>query len=164
MKNFYTKIYENELKDLFIKNIINYIFNYKEGKYKLNKSVAIDIETLFDKNENEIYRKIMDKNIGIIPHFYKLDESNIRYLIEYSSFLNKKLKNNFLDNICSLINIKKYFINDIFNLYKENLIKIEKEIFIKGKKFLSNKKTRNNIISQYFRNEKFIICLINFLI
>ena len=155
MKTFYTKIYENELKDEYIKDFINSIFNYIQGKYKLNKSIDKDIETLFDKSENEIYYQIMDKNNGILPHFYKLDESSIKYLIKYSSFLSKKLKNNFLDNICSLVNIKKYFISDIFNLYKENLIKIEKEIFIRGKQFLTNKKTRNNIISQYSKKENF---------
>ena len=48
-----------------------------------------------------------------------------------------------------------YFLRDIFSLYKKNLIELEKDIFNRGKKFLINKKTRNNIISQYSRKEKF---------
>ena len=61
MKTFYTKIYENELKDQFIKDFINSNIHFGEGIYKSNKFIYIDIENLFDKNENEIYyRKIKE--------------------------------------------------------------------------------------------------------
>ena len=151
MNNFYTTIYENEIKEPYIikfDNINNKII-YGNKKYYF-----ADIEKLFNENENEIYKKMMDNNNGVICHFYNINNSNFIDLINYSSFYIRQYKNNFLDNIFSLINIKNCYIKKNFVKYKKNLINLEKEIFDRGKQCLTNNKT-NNIIYRYSRKTEY---------
>ena len=152
MKLFYTTVYNNEIKGPFILNCVNYKKNgiiYGDKYFKMNYYRYIDIDILFDNNDNEIYHQIMDREKGIIFHFYKINNFNKQDLIDSKSFFIKENKNKFLNNIFSIVNIKNNFIKENFNKYKHNLIKLEKEIFYRGKQFLNNKS--QNIIYQYSR-------------
>ena len=148
MKSFYSTIYNNEIKEPYIIELKNSNIIYGEQKFKKNNNIYIDINTLFCQNENEIYDQILNENKGIIPHFYRIDGERIGDLINYSSFFIKKFKSKYIKNIFDLINIKNYVINNNFELYRKNLINLEKEIYLKGKEFLTNNKA-NYIISKY---------------
>ena len=156
MKTFYNTIYSNKIENKFIikgindknKNII-----YGDKNFEMNYFVYADIDILFDQNENEIYKKIMDIDDGVISHFYRINRLNIGNLIDLSSFYIKNKRNHFMDHIFSLLNIKNSFIYKNIDIYKKNLIKLEGEIFELGKKCLTNKKS--NIINQYNRKTKY---------
>ena len=144
IKEFYTTIYENEIKEPYIIDISHPNIIYGEAKNKDNKYIYPDLNILFDENINEIYSQIMDED-GIISNFYKIDYSNAKDLVDYSSFFIKQFKNDFLDNIVSLVNIKNYYIKNNFQKYKKNLKNLEEEIFLIGNKCLTNNKSKNKI-------------------
>ena len=154
MKNFYSTIYYNEIKEPYTIEFFNSNIFYGEEKLKKNYLATADIDILFNEKENEIYYQILDINNGIIPHFYKIEGEKISDLIEYSSFFSKKFKNRFFSDLFDLINIKNYIITEHFERYRNNLIKLEKEIYIKGNKYLTNNKS-NQIISKYIIKEKY---------
>ena len=156
MKEFYSTIY---FKKIQVQNLIN-VTDYKNIKYGdenflINKNKYIDIDNLFEKIENEAYHKIMDQSGGILSHFYKITDSNIKEIIDYSSYFRKHDRNYFLDNIFSLINIKMKFIADNIHRYKNSLKKLEEEIYLNGKKYLTNNMSRYNKITQYCTKDKY---------
>ena len=156
MKTFYNTIYFNKIENKYIINGINdknKNIIYGDKNLEMNYFIYADIDILFDQNENEIYKQIMDTDDGVISHFYRINKLNIGNLIDFSSFYIKKKRNHFMDHIFSLLNIKNSFIYQNIDKYKKNLIKLEGEIFELGKKCLTNNKS--NIINQYSRRTKY---------
>ena len=87
----------------------------------MNYFIYADIDILFGQNENEIYKKIMEIDDGVISHFYRINTLNICNLIDFSSFYIKKNRYHFLEHIFSLLNIK-IKIKDIKNFIHFYLI------------------------------------------
>ena len=154
IRYFYLTIYKDEIMEPFLIKFKHNILKYGDYNHAFNDKDVIIINYLFDKRDNEIYDKILNLKNGIIPHFYNIREKNIKDLIDYSSFYLKSKKDDFLDNIISLIYIKSNFIRKNFNKYKSNLINLEKEIFNIGKKNLcENKDCR--IINKYSQKPEY---------
>ena len=156
MKTFYNTIYFNKIENKYIINGINdkdKNIIYGDQSLEMNYFTYADIDILFDQNENEIYKKIMDEDDGVISYFYRINRLNVGNLIDFSSFYIKNNRNHFIDHIFSLLNIKNSFIYQNIDKYKKNLIKLESEIFELGRKCLTNNKS--NIINQYSRKKKY---------
>ena len=105
-------------KDKFVLSDYNYDFN---------------INSLFLAKDNEIYAEVMKK----IEYFYQIDKYNsncINDLIYYSSNKYGNNEDNFLLNLVEHEIEKINYIYNNFDTYKNNLIKIEKQIYELGKK------------------------------
>ena len=153
IKNFYSKIYENEIKNPFLITIKkNQIFY---GDFNLVSNIEnVNTSFLFDKEVYKNYETIMNLKNGIIPHFYNINEKNINELIDATSYYFKNNKEKFLDNIISLTYIKADFIENNFIRYKRNLIKLETEIYNLAKSNL-NKNKKDKIIDKYSQKKDY---------
>lgn len=113
----FSAIYDNKYyldKDIFI--YLSDLDNFIEENFELT-NIKINL-VIFDDNSkliNELYNKIIEKNIKISSIVYNFDYSNL----EMMTYLNSKFIN---------IENKKYFFND-FELFKIYLL--EKNIFSK---------------------------------
>ena len=157
--NFISIFYNEILNE--ITNDIRIIKDDKIGKYIFGKNKFIlsfdniykyNIDILFTKEDNAIYRNVMDK----ICHFYSINQYNsndINDLIYNSSNKIGNKESNFILNIVELIFKKSIFINNNFVQYQNNLKKLESQIFDLGKKTLNINK-RNKTIYQYSINEE----------
>ena len=144
---FYNEIFCESQKDIRImKDEITgkYIFGKDKFILSFDSNCDFDIEILFSKNDNNIYREVMEK----IQHFYSINQFNsndINDLIYYSSSKIANKESNFILNVVEHVCEKKFYIFYNFEKYKNNLKILEKQIFELGKNTLNLKKVKEKI-------------------
>ena len=152
---FYNEIFNKRTNDMRIikdNKIGEYIFGKNNFILSFNKIYKFNIDTLFTKEDNEIYKEVMDK----ICYFYSIDKYNsndINDLIYSSTNKIGNKESNFIMNIVEFVCKKRDFINNNFIQYQNNLKKLETQIFDLGKKALNINKS-NKSIYQYSINEE----------
>jgi hypothetical protein len=146
MKKFYSTAFINKpTKKYVISKKKNEVY-YKYNDYKLGEQKALNIDELFDKDEQELNKKV----IGTIKHFYTIDADKGIDMLFYSN--NKELLNNnnynFVLNIIELIYTKKILISKNFDDVKKILIRLERNIHEITKNVFDN----NNFWEKYMKN------------
>ena len=150
IKVFYDGIFmENESNENKLIKRENDIYVFGKDKFVLpNYNYNFDINSLFLAKDNEIYAEVMKK----IEYFYQIDKYNsncINDLIYYSSNKYGNNESNFLLNLVEHETEKINYIYNNFNAYKNNLIKIEEQIYKFGKETLNLKEENGS--KSFFR-------------
>ena len=146
---------ENESNENKIIKLENDRYVFGKDKFVLSDyNYDFNINSLFLAKDNEIYAEVMKK----IEYFYQIDKYNsncINDLIYYSSNKYGNNQDNFLLNLVEHEIEKINYIYNNFDTYKNNLIKIEKQIYEFGKRTLNlNERNGNKSIFRYNINEQ----------
>ena len=155
IKIFYDGIFkENESNENKIIKWENDKYVFGKDKFVLSNYYNFDINSLFLEKDNQIYSEVMKK----IEYFYQIDKYNsnsINDLIYYSSNKYGNKESNFILNLVEHETEKINFIYNNFDKYKNNLIKIEEQIYMFGKTTLNlNERNDNKSIFRYTINEE----------
>ena len=151
IKKFYTEIFcENKINKNILETNVDeknencFLFGKDKIPLTMNKNITFELDLLFEEEDNEIFNDVMSK----IKHFYHFDENNINELLDYSTMkVGGNKKYNFIIDLVNLHLNKNIYISQNFDEYKNNLIKIENEIY-KYSAILNNK-DNNNLIIKY---------------
>ena len=150
---FYSEIfYQNNENNRIRKDdkINKYVFGKNRFVLSFEKNCDFNIDILFSKIDNEIYKEVMEK----IGHFYNINQfeyNDINDLIYYSTNNSINKEDNFIFNLVEHVCNKKRYIYNNFNDYINNLKSLEYEIFYYGKNILN--KSKRTRIENYSINE-----------